>query len=338
MLPQESLIVQPGLGDGCISQSQRLTFLSIVLGNVPYDRSKKWAVSIKSVAHAGLLCVMASFAAVNSWAQSAGAAIHPVLRLEKPKYLLGESIRFWVGVDVEPRGVIPRALRAACSLEITRPDGSTEVQSIGWPVDGNPDWGWSGGWGFTAQDAGPYSLVLECGGQRTERLPLTIEKNEISNQVSASFQFEKSGAIQVGTPIPVVFRVKNDSPFPIKFPQRGVMMEGVYVRVARDKPAYRSDLFYPWQKLSQFPLSPDTYAWDVAAKLPSVTLEPGKRFEQRLALEDAYQFEQAGNYEVTFSTVVSILVGDKDGPFADFCPIRILGEKMEVFSVSEEKR
>src|SRR5271167_3819044 len=99
-----------------------------------------------ALAHAGLLFLMAaSFAAVDSWAQSAAAAIHPVLRLEKPKYLLGESIRFWVGVEVEPPGVIPRALRAACSLEITRPDGSTETQSIGWPVDGNPDRGWSGG-------------------------------------------------------------------------------------------------------------------------------------------------------------------------------------------------
>ena len=37
-------------------------------------------------------------------------------------------------------------------------------------------------------------------------------------------------------------------------------------------------------------------------QLPSVTLEPGKRFEQRLALEDAYQFEEPGNYRITFST------------------------------------
>jgi hypothetical protein len=127
-------------------------------------------------AHAGLLCLMAaSFAAIDSWAQNAGAAIHPVLRLEKPKYLLGESIRFWVGVDLEPRGVIPPALKAACSLKMTRPDGSTKVQSIGWPST-EIRTGWWGGWGFTAEDAGSYSLVLECGGQRTERLPLTLRK------------------------------------------------------------------------------------------------------------------------------------------------------------------
>jgi hypothetical protein len=87
----------------------------------------------------------------------------------------------------------------------------------------------------------------------------------------------------------------------------------------------------------QFPLSPVTYAWDIATQLPSVTLGPGKRFEQKLSLEDAYKFDKAGNYEVTFSTAVSILVGDKDGPFTDLCPIRILGENTEEFSVVEKK-
>jgi hypothetical protein len=166
---------------------------------------------------------------------------------------------------------------------------------------------------------------------------LTVEKNEISNEVRAAFQFEKSGPIKAGTSTPVVFSVTNDSPYPIRFPQRGVMMEGVSISVARDEPAYRADFFYPWQKLKQFPLSPDTYAWDIAAKLPSVSLGPGKRFEQKLLLEDAYKFDKLGNYEVTFSTVVSILVGDESGPFADLCPIRIVGEKTGAFSVLEEK-
>jgi hypothetical protein len=288
---------------------------------------------------AGLLCLMAtSCPAVYAWGQTAGTVMHPVLRLEKPKYLLGESIRFWVGVEVEPPGVIPRELRKACSLEITRPDGSSEVQAISWPMDGNPDRGWLGGWGFTAEGPGSYSLVLDCGGRRTERLPLIVERDEISNQVSAAFRFERSGPIKTGVRVPVIFSVTNDSPFRIRFPQRGVMMEGVSVSVVRDEPTYRSDFFYPWEKLSQFPLSPDTYTWGVAPKLPSITLEPGKRFEQRLSLEDAYRFEQPGNYKVTFSTAVSILVGEQDGPFADLCPIRIVADKTEAFSVSDDRR
>jgi hypothetical protein len=290
-----------------------------------------------ALAHVGFICLICLLSAVPTWAQSAGATIHPVLRLEKPKYLLGESIRFWVGVEVEPPGVIPPSLRGPCSLQITRPDGSTELQSIAWPVDGNPGQGWSGGWGFAAEDAGSYSLVLECSGQRSRRLPLNVEKNEITNEVRASFHFEKSGAIRAGTPIPVVFSVTNDSAYPIRFPQRGVMVEGVSISVVRDQPAYHSDFFYPWQKLRQFSLSPDTYGWDIAPQLPSVTLGPGKRFEQKLWLEDAYKFDKAGNYEVTFSTMVSVLVGDKDGPFPDLCPIRILAEATEEFSIVQEK-
>lgn len=194
-----------------------------------------------------------------------------------------------------------------------------------------------GGSGLTPEVPGTYFLVFECLGKRTERVPLVVEKNTILSKINATFHFEKSGAIQLGDMIPVVFSVTNDSPFPIRFPERGVMMEGVSLRVVRDKPAYRSDLFYPWEKLSQFTVFPDTYTWDVSAKLPSITLAPRKRFEQRLSVENAYQFEQPGEYEVTFSTVVSVLVGDRSGPFAEVSPVRLLAEKTEVFSVSEEK-
>jgi len=199
----------------------------------------------------GLLCLMVTSSfAIYSWGQTTGTVIHPVLRLEKPKYLLGESIRFWVGVEAEPPGVIPHDVRKACSLEITKPDGSSETQSIGWPLDGNPDMGWRGGGGFTAYGPGSYLLVLECGGNRTQQLPLIVEKDEIFNEVSAAFRFESSGLIQAGTSVPVVFSVTNNSPFPIRFPKRGVMMEGISLSVSREKPAYRSDFFYPWEKLS----------------------------------------------------------------------------------------
>jgi hypothetical protein len=112
------------------------------------------------------------------------------------------------------------------------------------------------------------------------------------------------------------------------------MMEGISIGVKRNWPAYRADFFYPWEKLSQFPVSPDTYTWEVAAEIPSITVEPGKRFEQRLALEDAYQFEEPGNYTITFSTTISVLVGDEQGPYADFCPIRIVAKNSQAFAVS----
>jgi len=237
-------------------------------------------------------------------------------------------------VGVEASDSIPVDLRKPCSLTITKPNGSTEVQTISWPLDGDPGKGWSGGWGIKATEAGAYELELECSGERTGAIPLIVEADEISQRIRATFEFAKPGSVKKGTGIPVFFSVINDSAFPIRFPQRGVMMEGISIEVMRDDPAYRADFFYPWEKLKQFPLSPDTYTWEVSAALPSINLEPGKRFQQRLSLEDAYQFDKPGNYTVTFSTVLSVLVGDKHGRYGLLCPIRVAAEKSQTFTVS----
>src|SRR6266404_4826106 len=70
------------------------------------------------------------------------AGIQPVLRLEKPRYVLGESIRFWVGVSPKNSSIIPQEFRKPCSLTITKPDGTTKTQSVGWPIDGIVDGAW----------------------------------------------------------------------------------------------------------------------------------------------------------------------------------------------------
>jgi hypothetical protein len=277
--------------------------------------------------------LLTALAAIDTSGQSTAQVVRPVLRLEKPKYLLGESIRFWVGVETDGSASIPSDLRKPCSLTVTKPNGSTQFQSIAWPVDGNPDRGWTGGWGIKAEEAGLYELELGCSGQRTERVPLIVEADEIIHKIRATFEFTKSGAIETGTRVPVVFRVTNDSEFPIRFPERGVMMQGISIHVKRDSPVYHADFFYPWGKLSQYPLSPDNYTWDVATKIPSITLEPGKRFEQRLALEDAYQFEEPGNYTITFSTAISVVVGDEQGPYVNLCPIRVVAKNSQPFAV-----
>lgn len=100
------------------------------------------------------------------------------------------------------------------------------------------------------------------------------------------------------------------------------MMEGISLEIVRKEPASHWALFFPWEKLSYTPIMPDTYSWD-CPEVPSVTLKPGERFQQRLLLEDAFSFDLAGDYQVTFASIFSVLVGEKDGPFADVCPIRI---------------
>jgi len=262
--------------------------------------------------------------------------VTPILRLEKPKYLLGEAIRFWVGVEPKNSSPIPQEAWKPCSLEITKPDGSIETQSIGWPKDGMHDHGWSGGWGFGDSQTGSYVLALECGGEKTEPVELVVEKISLSDQIKAEFHFERSGMIGMATPVSIALTVQNNSAHTIQFPQRGAMIEGISIRVIRAESAFQSDFFFPWQKLATSNTLPDTYTWDVASDIPSVVLRPGEHFEQRFALEDAYSFDQPGNYEVTFSTVLSVLVGDAGGPFAEICPIRLPVVATEKFTVTSE--
>jgi hypothetical protein len=255
---------------------------------------------------------------------SAVAGIQPVLRLEKPRYVLGESIRFWVGVSPKDSSVIPEEFRKPCSLSITKPDGTTNTQSVGWPTDGIVGGAWYGGWGFGDDrvEVGSYTLVLNCAGEKTAPLELIVERNLISDQIKAEFRVERSGVIKMGTPVPVTLTVQNDSENTMRFPRRGAMGEGVSLRVVRDEPAFHSAFFYPSAKLSDSRVMPDTYTWDVASEVPSVILKPGEHFEQHFSLEEAYSFDEPGNYEVTFATVLAVLVGEQNGPFADLCPIR----------------
>ena len=221
-------------------------------------------------------------------------------------------------------------------MSVTRPDGTRKVDSIGWPPDGPPDKEWSGGWGLGDEkvELGVYVLVLECAGEKTAPLELIVEQSEIVTQVKTQFRFEREGAITKSTHVPVVLTVDNGSQTTIRFPQRGAMMEGVSLDIVRKEPAFHSALFFPWEKLSQSNTMPDTYGWDFP-EIPSVTLKPGRHFEQHFLLEDAFSFDEPGDYQVTFATVFSVLVGAKDGPFADACPIRILTTGSANFVVTD---
>ena len=261
---------------------------------------------------------------MGQFTANGAAGVQPVLRLEKNRYVLGEAIRFWVGVMPKNSKVIPEVLRKPCSLIITEPDGTHRVDSVGWPTDGMPDRGWSGGWGFGEENvkAGHYILLLECVGERTPPVELIVERSEILEQIKAEFRFEREGVVMRAAQVAVVLTVQNNSDATIRFPQRGAMMEGVSLRIVRKEPAFHSDLFFPSEKLTKSTVIPDTYTWDVASEVPSVVLQPGEHFEQRFLLEDACSCDQAGDYEIGFTTVLSVLVGEKNSQYADMCSIR----------------
>jgi hypothetical protein len=257
--------------------------------------------------------------------------------LEKPRYVFGEAIRFWVGVSPKDSTGIPEALMTPCALSITAPDGAQSLESIAWPRDGSSDQGWLGGWGFGARkiEPGDYTLVLDCAGNKTPQVKLTVERNEVFSQIKAGFRFERDGAMTRATEVPVVLTVQNGTKSVIRFPKRGALMEGINIKVVRKEPALDSEFFYPWQKLSHPNSSPSfTYTWDVASRVPSVVLQPGQHLEQHFLLGDVYSFERDGDYEITFSTVLSVLVGKENGQFTDLCPIRLPVTASAIFVVA----
>src|SRR5215472_17497149 len=236
--------------------------------------------------------------------QQEPGGIKPVLRLEKPRYVEGEAVRFWIGVKPVNSQTIAQELRKPCSLSITKPDGTRRVDSVGWPVDGPVERGWSGGWGFGDKtvETGVYVLVLECAGEKTAPLELIVERSEIASQVKAQLRFEREGAVTRNTRVPVVLTVDNGSETTIRFPQRGAMMEGISLEIALKKPPSHWALFYPWEKLSYTNVMPEKYSWDFP-EIPSVTLKSGEHYEQHFLLQDAFSFDQPGDYQVTFATV-----------------------------------
>lgn len=132
-------------------------------------------------------------------APSASSGIQPVLRLEKPRYALGESIRFWVGVQSKDSTKVAEALRKPCSLTTIRPDGSTKIESVRWRLDGIHGADWTGGWGFgddTVQE-GTYTLDLECGIGKTPPVNLIVEQNEIADQVKVQFLFPRGSVANI---------------------------------------------------------------------------------------------------------------------------------------------
>jgi hypothetical protein len=179
------------------------------------------------------------------------------------------------------------------------------------------------GLGDKPVEPGRYILVFECDGVKTPPTELVVVQNNVLRQIKAEFRFERKGLVSMDTPVPMVLTVENGTRTTIRFPQRGANMEGVTLSIDRKEPASSAGLFYPWEKLCQSNVTVDTYTWDAVSSIPSVVLRPGEHFEQRFLLKDAYSPDRAGDYEITIGTVLSILVGEKKGEFADMCPIRV---------------
>src|SRR5579863_8723222 len=256
-------------------------------------------------------------------AQDAAPGFEPTLRLEKPRYVLGEDVRFWVGMRSTSDQPIPeQVMNSPCRLRVTDPHGSSRTRVVPPSIDRLARAReWHGAMDLDQKiEAGAYRLVWECSNQQTRPVRLTVEQNAVLDQIEAKFSFERTARVKMDTSVSVVLSVVNHSPYTISFPQPGTVGGEVSVGAIREEPYSYDIKLYPEARTSPAAAKPEIYTWDTSSAVHAVILQPGGRLERTFFVEDAYSFDQPGKYRVMFSTVLQILVGAKDGPFGAMCP------------------
>ena len=253
----------------------------------------------------------------------------PIIRLEKSRFVLGESVFFWVGVEANSRDPIPKEYQNTCGLIITRPDGTSKTEPTGWPLDGPEDRGWLGGAGLGANETqfGRYTLVFEFAGQRTAPVSLFIEDLPIIKQIEAELVFSRSSNGLADPDGHVTLILRNNSDQTLRFPQPDAYNSMVSVSLSKSDHSYRNDFFYPAESLPGGGKAPPifSYAWDVASQTPSVKIKLGETYRLEMPLRVALKGLPVypGSYEITFSTTLQVLIGEKDGGWSEISPIRI---------------
>lgn len=253
----------------------------------------------------------------------------PIIRLDKSRFILGESVFFWVGVEAISRDPIPKEYQNTCGLIITRPDGTSKTEPVGWPADGPEDSGWFGGWGLGANGTqfGGYTLVFEFAGQRTAPVSLFIEDLPIIKQIEAELVFSRSSDGLADPDGNVTLILHNNSDQRLRFPQPDAYNSMVCVSLSKSDHSYRNDFFYPAESLPGGGKAPPifSYTWDVASRTPSVKIKPGETYRLEMPLRVALKVlpVNPGRYEIKFSTILQILIGEKDGGWSEISPIRI---------------
>lgn len=276
-----------------------------------------------------------------------GSTVLPTLEIEKTHFAAGEHVFFWVGVQPLGPDPIPRSVWDTGRVVITRPDGTTRVDRIGWPIDGMGvhapgDRGWRGGHRITESplQVGAWRVVVEFGGERSKLGSFTVERLPILQDIDTAFVFT-SPLILDAPDAAAILTVRNRSAEIVRFMERGQHDAHVSVHLARTRgPAWSSSFFVPPAVLAGRPdfkavpmILLGRFGWDQTDQFPTVSVAPGGRYELRLPLPAALDGHgargglariPAGTYDVTFSTELDLLLGGRDGPWKDFAPVRLL--------------
>lgn len=273
-----------------------------------------------------------SFTLIGIWLGGAVAlsqeitAAVPTLQLEKPVYVAGESVRFWVGVNSEVD--IPEAFRSSCILHIVRPDGSRIDRHESWPIDGATSRSWKGGDGIGEQAPSPgrYVVSFEFAGRKTADQAFEIVENPLLRSIEARFVFYDigSGGIHARA---ASLHVENRTGRVLRYAKLGLYGSEVWLNVKEFQPPSTVSVSVPRSALpraSEIPsFSFEKLDWGNRAKWPMIALPDGGSADREIALQSAYSFRDGREYEVTIGTVLTVFVGERDDPDAQLFPLRI---------------
>ena len=237
---------------------------------------------------------------------------------------------------------IPKKYQDTCRQIITLPDGTQRTEKIGWPIDGPPNSGWLGGAGLSKEivQLGQFTIVFEFAGQKTTPVFLSVEDAPILKQIRTGFVFGKlkaDDAVFEGhlpTREKVTLMIDNKSSQTLRIARLGGSGPLLSVSIERTDGSYANSFFYPDAELSgkdqgRGLLAFDLYTWEMAEKVPTITLRAGESYRQELSLQAAFDEAEKnlpfnpGEYKVRFSTALQILIGNKNGPWADLSPVRL---------------
>jgi hypothetical protein len=255
------------------------------------------------------------------------------IELEKTRFASTEQVFFWVGVTAPSKYSIPQDLWKTCRLLIKRPDGTEKVQIVSWPIDGMLDHPWRGGMGLGSEplQLGRYVVWFEFAGQQSAPASFTVEDLPILKDITGEFLFPSPFVLGARDQV-LALNIRNRSTQTIRFPHRGEMNESVSVKLSSN--SLRSEFFIPDEVLHSAAgitrtSIENTFTWDLASKVSTVTLAPGGTYRLRLPVSARLNAAAesgsvpAGEYEVQLSTMLQVLIGETDGPWRDLAPIRL---------------
>jgi len=276
---------------------------------------------------------LASLVVIGAWLggavgvsqQTAGA--HPMLQLEKPVYVAGESIRFWIGVTAVAD--IPQALRQSGVFHTVWPDGSRMEEHVSWPADGNPSLGWKGGWGFGNRSPGPgrYEVWFEFAGQKTAHLPFEIVPSPFSKSIEAEWIFtdtKSGGGVHARG---ALLHIENRSGRALRIAKPGLLGSDVWLEIKAFQPPSSASTFVPESAMLRADEIPsfsfDKLDWNNQSKWPMIAVPAGGSAERSLTLESSYAFRAGQDYQITIGTVLAAFVGEPGDSDAQLFPLRI---------------